>query len=65
MTDFCISLTHVDKTFAKKKVLSDISLSVRTGEAFAFLGPNGAGKTTTMKCLLGLIDIDQGEISVL
>jgi ABC-2 type transport system ATP-binding protein len=49
----------------KKKILKGISLSVNQGEIFGYLGPNGAGKTTTIKCVLGLIFPDRGDIRVL
>ena len=48
----------------RKPVLLDVTLSVRRGEVYGFLGPNGAGKTTSMKCLLGLLTPDQGNISI-
>ena len=47
-----------------KKILKGISLSVNQGEIFGYLGPNGAGKTTTIKCILGLIFPNQGEIEL-
>lgn len=45
-------------------VLKGVSFSVEEGEIFGYLGPNGAGKTTTLKCILGLIFPDSGEIRV-
>lgn len=45
-------------------VLKGVSFSVQAGEIFGYLGPNGAGKTTTLKCILGLIFPDTGEIRV-
>ena len=52
------------KNFAKRRVVDDLCLETHTGEVFGFLGPNGAGKTTTIKMLVGLIDFDEGEISI-
>jgi ABC-2 type transport system ATP-binding protein len=46
----------------KKKILKGITLKVEKGEIFGYLGPNGAGKTTTLKCILGIIFPDEGEI---
>ena len=46
-------------------VLKGINLSVESGEIYGFLGPNGAGKTTTIKCILGLLRPDSGEIRLL
>jgi ABC-2 type transport system ATP-binding protein len=48
-----------------KRVLHDITFSVREGEIFGFVGPNGAGKTTTLKVLMGLIRATSGEARVL
>jgi len=49
----------------KKKILKGISINVEPGEIFGYLGPNGAGKTTTIKCILGLIFPEQGDIEIL
>lgn len=46
----------------KQEVLKGVSFSVKKGSVTGFLGRNGAGKTTTMKCLLGLIFADSGQI---
>jgi len=46
-------------------ILKGISLEVEQGEIFGYLGPNGAGKTTTLKCLLGLIFPEKGDIEIL
>lgn len=59
-----IKLNHVSKNFRKRRVVDDLCLETHTGEVFGFLGPNGAGKTTTIKMLVGLIDFDEGEISI-
>ena len=55
---------NVHKSFGKKKVLNDVSLSLYTGDILGFIGPNGAGKTTTIKLILGLQTIDKGTILV-
>lgn len=59
-----LTLNKVSKSFGEKKILKEISFSVPEGSIFGFIGQNGAGKTTTMKMILGLLKIDQGEISV-
>lgn len=48
----------------KIKAVDGISFDVPKGARFGFLGPNGAGKTTTIRCILGFLNIDAGEISV-
>jgi ABC-2 type transport system ATP-binding protein len=47
----------------KTDVLRGVNFTVEAGSVTGFLGGNGAGKTTTLKCILGLIGIDKGEIS--
>lgn len=59
-----LELSHVEKRFGSKKVLSDVSFTVPKHCVFGFIGRNGAGKTTTMKSVLGLIPVDGGTISV-
>ena len=55
-SNFAIKVYHI---------LKGIDITVEKGEIYGFLGPNGAGKTTTMKCILGIIFPDSGEISIL
>ena len=64
MTDILV-LENVYKSFGKRMVIDNVSLSVKEGEVFGFLGPNGAGKTTTIKMILGLLSIDSGRITVM
>lgn len=60
-----LSVSGLRKTLGKREVLKGLDFQVAPGEIFGFLGPNGAGKTTTMKCVLGLVRPDAGDISVL
>lgn len=66
-----LKITDLHKSFKtgfllkKKKILKGIHLEVKQGEIFGYLGPNGAGKTTTIKCLLGLIFPEKGDIRIL
>jgi len=46
------------------KAVDGISFSVPQGSRFGFLGPNGAGKTTTIRCIMGLLHPDSGEIYI-
>ena len=50
--------------YGKKNILSDISITMQTGEAVCILGPNGVGKTTFFKTLLGHIPKKGGEIKI-
>ncbi len=44
--------------------LNKLSFSVDRGQVFGFLGPNGAGKTTTIKCIVGILTCDEGNILI-
>ena len=50
------------KRYKKRVVVSDVSLTVESGEVVGLLGPNGAGKTTCFYMILGLVPIDQGAV---
>lgn len=60
-----IVVKDLKKYFGDTKAVNGISFNVRKGEIFGLLGPNGAGKTTTIKLLLGQLEIDKGDVSVL
>lgn len=60
-----LSLKGIRKTLDYREILHGVSLEVLPGEIFGFLGPNGAGKTTTMKCILGLLEPEEGELQIL
>lgn len=47
-----------------KKAVDNINLSIDDGEIFGFIGHNGAGKTTTIKCIVGILNFDNGEIEI-
>jgi ABC-2 type transport system ATP-binding protein len=53
------------KHFGQVKAVDGVTFGLRRGEIYGLLGPNGAGKTTTIKCILGLLELQQGRISVL
>lgn len=57
-----LSAQRLGKSFKKRPVLRDVSLSVQRGEAVGLLGPNGAGKTTCFYIITGLISADHGAI---
>jgi ABC-2 type transport system ATP-binding protein len=60
-----ISVSELKKFFGEVKAVNGISFEVKKGEVFGLLGPNGAGKTTTIKLLLGLLEPNQGDISIM
>ncbi|WP_039056634.1 zinc ABC transporter ATP-binding protein ZnuC [Enterobacter sp. Bisph1] len=57
-----VSLENITVTFGQRRVLSDISLNLRTGKILTLLGPNGAGKSTLVRVVLGLVAPDTGVI---
>lgn len=57
-----IEFKNIHKQFGKLKVLEGLNLDIRGGGIFAILGPNGSGKTTLIKCLLGMVIPNKGEI---
>jgi ABC-2 type transport system ATP-binding protein len=59
-----LEIHDVSKNFGTKKVLQHLDLAVPKGAIFGFVGENGAGKTTTMKLILGLAEVESGEIFV-
>ena len=52
------------KSYQKKTIIQDVSLSVKRGEVVALLGPNGSGKTTSFYAIAGLIQADGGKVSL-
>ncbi len=61
-----LKISHLSKRYGKSTVKSvdDLTLELRKGEVFGFLGPNGAGKSTTIKCIVGILPFEEGEIEV-
>lgn len=64
MAEAILDIKGLNKTLGKKQILHNINLQAFGGEVFGFLGPNGAGKTTTIKIAVGLLALDEGEISI-
>jgi phospholipid/cholesterol/gamma-HCH transport system ATP-binding protein len=58
-----IEARHISKRFGDQEVLKDISLSFHQGKTNLIIGQSGSGKTVMMKCLVGLLPVDEGEIS--
>ena len=57
-----LSVVSLAKSYDKRPVLTDVSLSVARGEVVGLLGPNGAGKTTCFYSVMGLVKPDSGRI---
>jgi phospholipid/cholesterol/gamma-HCH transport system ATP-binding protein len=59
-----ITIKNLHKTFGKNKILKGINLSVNKGEDLVILGRSGTGKSVTIKCLVGLVKPDEGNIEI-
>ena len=59
-----IQIENLHKKFGKLTVLDGLDLTIQKGGIFAILGPNGSGKTTLIKCLLGMVVPDKGNIAL-
>ena len=57
-------IENLKKSFKKRTVVQDVSLTIKSGEIVGLLGPNGAGKTTSFYMIVGLIPADRGRISL-
>jgi phospholipid/cholesterol/gamma-HCH transport system ATP-binding protein len=58
-----IDVKNLNKSFGSKQVLKDISISFERGKANLIIGQSGSGKTVLLKCIVGLLNADSGEIS--
>jgi ABC-2 type transport system ATP-binding protein len=58
-----LSVSAVTKRFGVVSVLEDVNFTVDAGEAIAVVGANGTGKTTLLRCLVGAVRPDSGEIT--
>jgi len=59
-----ISLKNVSKSFGSKHVLNNLSLEIAEGESLVVIGGSGTGKSVMLKCILGLLEPDSGEIFI-
>jgi phospholipid/cholesterol/gamma-HCH transport system ATP-binding protein len=63
-TDIVIQIEHLKKSFGENNVLVDINLNLKKGENVVVLGKSGSGKSVLIKCIVGLINADEGELKV-
>ncbi|TGV08975.1 LPS export ABC transporter ATP-binding protein [Alcaligenaceae bacterium 429] len=56
--------TGLSKTYGKRTVVKDVSITVNSGEVVGLLGPNGAGKTTSFYMIVGIVAADRGRIEI-
>jgi len=65
MKEAVVEIEHLKKAFGSNEVLKDISLKVEKGENLAVFGRSGSGKSVLIKCLVGLVDADDGKVKIL
>lgn len=61
-----LKITNLTKTYAggAAAAVDNLNLEVRDGEIYGFIGPNGAGKSTTIKCITGILNFNNGSVTV-
>lgn len=59
-----LEIKKLSKRYKKAdvKAIDNINLTINKGEIYGFIGPNGAGKSTTIKCVVGIIEFDEGDV---
>ena len=60
-----VCLHHVSYSYDGKPALTNITLHVKQGSTLGIIGPNGGGKTTLLKIMLGVLEPDEGEVTIL
>ena len=64
-TTSALRVTGLERRYGGRAAVRGLDLDVKVGDLYGFLGPNGAGKTTAIRCILGLIRRDSGEVEIL
>lgn len=59
-----LKIENLTKKYGDKKAIDTLNIEVKDGEIFGFIGHNGAGKTTTIKCMVGILEFDEGNIYI-
>ena len=57
-----IRMIGLGKSFGVRQVFTNVSFEIKEGERLGLVGPNGAGKSTLLKCILGLEELDEGQV---
>lgn len=57
-----IRMIGLGKSFGVRQVFSNVSFEIKEGDRIALVGPNGAGKSTLLKCILGVEELDEGQV---
>ena len=59
-----LEVKNLTKKFGKRDILDQVSVTLEEGEVVGLVGPNGAGKSTFIKSILGLYNIDEGDVKI-
>ncbi len=60
-----LEINHFSKTYkGTKKAVDNLTLTVESGDIYAFIGHNGAGKSTTIRAIAGILDFEEGDILI-
>ncbi|MCQ2404735.1 MAG: ABC transporter ATP-binding protein [Clostridia bacterium] len=59
-----LNIQHLTKRYGNTVAVDDLSLRILPGELYGFIGHNGAGKTTTIKACCGILNFEEGEITI-
>lgn len=67
MNDLILKIEHLSKRYSKNQdyVIKDINLNIKKGDVIGLLGKNGVGKSTILKCIVGILSYDEGNIEIL
>lgn len=63
-TPTAIEVRGLSRSFGARRAVAELSFTVPAGCVYGFLGPNGSGKTTAIRCMLGLIRADAGQVAI-
>lgn len=59
-----IEIEHLSKRYGEHPAVSDLSVTIESGQIYGFLGPNGAGKSTTMNIMAGCLSATEGHVRI-
>ncbi len=65
MEETVVEIEHLQKSFGNKNVLNDVNLKIKKGENLVVFGKSGSGKSVLIKCLVGLIEPNDGKVRLL
>ena len=62
--ELVVEMEHLKKSFDNKNILLDINLVLNKGENLVILGKSGTGKSVLIKCIVGLVELDDGTLKL-